>query len=170
MKEIDEQAVIIDEHTRNEWVWELIYRHRMVIEVQNLIYVKLVFSNLLSCPIFSSKCPESKLAVIKIDYGKNISSSILLDFLHLNVAIWLSPKLLLKGLIICLQTVLLDKILSIRLLSHCNRKLRIKGDRTVYQRILSGHLMAFRQLHKEVIIRLESQVGLGVNVHTLIYS
>ena len=104
----------------------------MVIEVQHPIYVKLVFSNLLSCPIFSSKSPESKLAVIKIDYSKNISSSILLDFLHLDVAIWLSSKLLLEGLLISLQTILLDIILSIRLLSHCNRKLRIKGDHTVY--------------------------------------
>ena len=140
----------------------------MVIEVQHLIYVKLIFSNLPSCPIFSSKSPESKLSVIKIDNGKNISCSILLDFLHLDVAIWLSSKFFLESLLISLQTVLFDIILPVRLLSDCDRKLRIKGDHTVDQRILSGDLVAFRQLHKKVIIRLKSQVGLGVNVHTLI--
>jgi hypothetical protein len=102
MKQIHEQAVIIDEHTRNEWVWKLINGHRMIIEVQHLIYVKLIFNNLLSCPIFSSKSPESKLAVIKIDNGKNISSSILLDFFHLDVAIWLSSEFLFEGLLISL--------------------------------------------------------------------
>ena len=97
MKQIHEQTVIIDKHTRNEWVWKLIYWHRMVIEVQHLVYVEFVFSNLLRCPIFGSKGSKSKLAIIKIGNGENVSSSILLDFLHLVVAIWLSSVLLLEG-------------------------------------------------------------------------
>ena len=143
MKQIYKQAVIIDEHTRNEWVWELIDRHRMVIEVQYLVNVILIFGNLLSCPSFSSKSPEPKLAVIEVDYSKHISRSILLNFLHLDVAIWLPSELFLKGLEVSFEAVLLHIILPVGLFSHRDRILRIVGDSTFNQWVLGLHFMAF---------------------------
>ena len=118
--QIDVDQVVVDEGACDERVWEVVDWHRVVVKAKLLVDVEF------SCGYFFSrrsrhlsKGSKSEFTIINISNGIEVTSSILFDFLELDITIRQATNLLFKGHLVGIEAIHFDIVFSIIFL--CNR-------------------------------------------------
>ena len=134
VEEVHVQQVVLDEHTGDEWIWEVVDWHRVVVQAKSIVDVELIGQDLLLCSfldvgiLVDSEDPELKHAVIKIWHREFVTVVILLNLLHLDVAGGEPSNFLLKLKDVALQREELDDVQPVVRHLDCDGVLRVIGD------------------------------------------
>jgi hypothetical protein len=86
VEQIDEEQVIVDEGTVNEWVGKVVDRHRVVVQTKGFVDVKLGIFYFFRSPICLTKHSAIKMPIIEVTASKLCARRILLDFIALDIA------------------------------------------------------------------------------------
>lgn len=89
-----------------ERFFEFIVHQSLFVDCKRLIHVEFFTLDLLCCPGLLSKSPDSKLAVVEIGDGVEVSLICLLDGIQLDVLACVASDLLFKSHLVRLQIVL----------------------------------------------------------------
>lgn len=151
MEQIDEEHMVSHKDTGNERIWEVINWHCVIVKFQSIIDIELVILDLLRGPFLFSKGSELKNSVIEVSDCKDLAIVSLLDLSELDVAVWITSKLLLKTDYEGLQAELLHPVLPIVVLFDGDGALRVVGDHAVDQRVLGDHILTPCQPTEHVV-------------------
>lgn len=125
MKELYEDSLIRNKGASYERVSEPLDRHRMVVNAEGLVDVKLLFFDDRGVPRFFAENPQSELTIIDERYRIFFTGGILLNFFETNIAVIFTANLLFKGLLVILKTIHPDPKFPIVLFRDSYRSCRI---------------------------------------------
>ena len=86
MEQIYEKQVVVDEGAVDEWVREVVDRHRMVVKTEGFVDVQFILLDFFGSPILLSENSAIKVPIVEIAASKFCSRCVLLDFIALDVA------------------------------------------------------------------------------------
>lgn len=105
VEKVDEEALVSHKAACDEGVLEVIARHRVVVDLDQLIEADLVAEGLFLGLLLISEHAQFEQAVVYVGASVSVTSAILLDFLHLYEAVGQASILLHIGLPRCFQVI-----------------------------------------------------------------
>jgi len=108
VEERHKNRLVIREAAGDEWIWEDVNRHCVVIKAEHLIESNLFLLNLAPFSLLLSKDSHPELAIIKVAASVLLPSRILDALLDLDIRFFVGANPLLKGQLLSLDTKLCD--------------------------------------------------------------
>ena len=70
VKQIYEKKLVVNKCAVDEWIWEVINRHRMVVQAKSLVDIKLILKHLCMWPVHLAEDSTEEVTVIEVATGK----------------------------------------------------------------------------------------------------
>jgi hypothetical protein len=170
MEQIYENQVVVDEGAVNEWVREVVDRHRMVVKTEGFVDVQLILLDFFGSPILFSEHSAIKVPIVEIAASKYCSRCVLLDFITLDVAdifailIFSASINFHKGHFACLQGELMEVVSTVTPFCDGDGRPGVISYDARNHWVLSLNLLRSSQTGENVIKVLETLVWLNVLV------
>ena len=159
VEECNEDQVVSGEAAGDEWVWEDVDRHGVVIQAKKLIEPDLLLVDLAPFPLFLAKDTHPELAVIHVAASELLARGVLYTLFDLDVA-FIIANLLFEGQLLGLDTKLCNVRSLVILLGHHYRSLRIIRYDHAHNGKTSHHLVLFQQIREDLAVLLEPRIRL----------
>ena len=164
MEKIKKQHLITYKDTGNERIWKVINWHCVIVKIQSIIDIELIILDFLFAPFFSSKGSKFENSVIEVRDCKELAIVSLFYLPKLDVAVWISSKLLFKADYEGLKAEHLDPILPIVVFLDGDGTLRVVTDHAVDQGVLSDHILTPCQPTEHIVEVSKTLVWLHILV------
>ena len=102
VEQVDEDLLGVQERAGDEWVWERLVAHRVVVYAADLVDVQFFLCDFILCACHFRKCPHFEVAVIIVADCVALAIWSLLHLLQLDVLALVASNLLLKGDLVAL--------------------------------------------------------------------